>query len=97
MEPPWRRRRHGRERAESEAATTDVTVDPDTLRPLSRRQGRAAAAARQGGLHRDRAAPSAEEHRLPGASGRGAAGESDRDTWRGELLKKRRRSCLRPF
>ena len=90
---------HHRETAESELATTDATVDPDTLEPirrLSRRQRRAAAAAAGKGSQRPRAGPSGDA--APHAEGqpRGPARGPDsgqvrdqdgRGTWRGKLLK----------
>ncbi|CAE7309156.1 TY5A, partial [Symbiodinium microadriaticum] len=90
---------HHRETAESELATTDATVDPDTLEPirrLSRRQRRAAAAAAGKGSQRPRAGPSGDA--APRAEGqpRGPARGPDsgqvrdqdgRGTWRGKLLK----------
>ena len=99
---PWQEwaEGHRRETAESERATTDPTVDPDTLEPLrrlSRRQRRAeAAAAAKSGGQRPRAEPSGQDRRPPEVQPRGQPGghdpEQDRDvdgrgTWRGKLLK----------
>eukprot|EP00439_Symbiodinium_sp_Y106_P057908 s106_g8.t1 len=94
---------HGyRETAESEQATTDATIDPDTLLPLrpSRRQRRAAAAAAgrggkgalrpgqadQGEERRPEQARPSADHGGPDRPRRHDQGD-DQSTWRGKLLK----------
>ena len=88
----------GREQAESEAATNDVTVDPETLEPvrrLSRRQRRAAAAASRPSPEQGppRLHDPPADRRSPEVQGPGAHRLHDplhqepASTWRGKLLK----------
>ena len=88
----------GREQAESEAATNDVTVDPETLEPvrrLSKRQRRAAAAASRPspGQGPPRLHDPPGDRRPPEVQGPGAhrlhdpVHQEPASTWRGKLLK----------